>query len=135
MASPPQASDISITSSPLGETSRMSISSGLVWPTRWSVTATLVIGPTRPLTAISDRYGEAGPEDPLAGILIRVGFVNNVVAEADAVTASEASTERTDSIISLRRSGMRLLLRASPPIGMPRVAVGAGPGWPSLLRG
>jgi hypothetical protein len=96
----------------------------------WSVTLTWVVCPVRPLTAISDGYGAPTPESrglPAAGFAIGVGFEKKEDAEADAVTASEASTERTDSRISLHRSGKRVLLRRSRLIGMLRSAVGAGP--------
>ena len=37
-------------------------------------------------------------------------MVNNVAAEVDAVTASEASKQKTDSWISLRTTGKRVIL-------------------------
>src|SRR5688572_32864805 len=116
MSSWPQAFSISFTLSPLGETSRTERLSGTVWPTRWSVTSTSEIGPTKPLTAISDGYGAAyGSVNWAPGILMGVGFEKNDAAEADALTASEASTKRTDSRISLRRLGNRATL----PIRVP----------------
>ena len=68
-----QASDITITPSPLGDTSRMSTSSGAVWPKRWRVMFTSVIGPGRPFTTTDDGYGAAIPEVAEAGIAIGAG--------------------------------------------------------------
>jgi hypothetical protein len=47
---------------------------------------------------------------PELGIVIGAVFVNVVVAEAGTVTASEASEQRTDSRISLRTTGKRVIL-------------------------
>jgi hypothetical protein len=72
--------------------------------------------------------------------LIGVGFVNEVAAEADVVTAGEASTEMTDSRISPRRSGimrvlllLRSLLLRSPLIGMLFLGCSDSP-WLAILE-
>jgi hypothetical protein len=42
--------------------------------------------------------------------VILFGLVNNVAAEVDAVTASEASAQKTTGRISLRTTGKRVIL-------------------------
>jgi hypothetical protein len=51
---------------------------------------------------------------PELGIVIGEVFVNDVAAEADAATASEASEHRTVARISLRTTGRRQPPRGSP---------------------
>src|SRR5687768_10133779 len=69
----PPASDMMMAFWPPGPTSRMSISSGQVWSSEWSVTFTSVIDAGPPATTILAGYGVAVPE---LGICIIAGLAN-----------------------------------------------------------
>jgi len=74
-AEPPESDMMMAVVCPSGPIRSMSMSAGLPWVMLFSFTVTLVIEPGIPPTKILEGYGEAGPEVPVDGIVIDVGFV------------------------------------------------------------
>ena len=114
---------------PVGDTSTMRTSAGLVCPKRCSVTLTSVIGPVIPSTVTLEGYGEAGPLTPLPGTAIAESFLK-LIESAEALPAS-SSAPATQAARDVRK------VRHAVMLGVPARCRKPPSGWfaQTLARG
>ena len=108
----PPASLSKVTLAPVGPTSRMSKSIGVVWPTPASWTVTSPATGSAPLTVIVDGYGAAMPDVPVAGTVIGLVLQNPPTARA---TAKSPGSSAVDGAQPAEATVCKLAAIASAP--------------------